>query len=263
VNEARRLVAQGVREITLLGQNVNAYHGATADGGAWGLGRLIRQLAEIDGLWRIRYTTSHPRDMNDELMSAHRDVPQLMPFLHLPVQSGSDRILQSMNRGHGADDYRRIVERLRAYRPDLALSSDFIVGYPGESDADFKATMTLVAEIGYAQAFSFKYSRRPGTPAAALAHQVPEDVKAERLEALQEVLEAQQQAFNHACVGKMLDVLWVDRGRHGGQITGRSPYLQPVHISAAPELLGRVTTVRLTGLATYSFAAEAVDAQAA
>ncbi|MDX2143786.1 MAG: tRNA (N6-isopentenyl adenosine(37)-C2)-methylthiotransferase MiaB [Rhodospirillaceae bacterium] len=263
ITEARGLVSAGVREITLLGQNVNAYHGEAADGSSWGLGRLIRALAEIDGLWRIRYTTSHPRDVDDELLAAHRDVPQLMPFLHLPVQSGSDRILDSMNRGHTADDYRRIVAKLRAHRPDLALSSDFIVGYPGETDADFAATMTLVAEIGYAQAFSFKYSRRPGTPAAALPHQVAEDVKSARLEQLQDVLERQQHDFNKACVGKVMDILWVGPGRRDGQLTGRSPYLQPAHINASADLVGRVTPVRLTALGTYSFDAEMLDAKAA
>jgi tRNA-2-methylthio-N6-dimethylallyladenosine synthase len=263
IAEARALVAGGAREITLLGQNVNAYHGEGEGGATWRLGRLIRALAEIDGLWRIRYTTSHPRDMDDDLIAAHRDVPQLMPFLHLPVQSGADRILQAMNRGHTADDYRRIVERLRTYRPDLALSSDFIVGYPGESDDDFLETMRLVDEINYAQAFSFKYSRRPGTPAAALGGQVPEHVKTARLDALQDLLERQQRAFNAAGVGHVMDVLWVDRGRHPGQIVGRTPYLQPVVIDAPPEWVGRVTRARLTGLNTYSFTSEAWDAEAA
>ncbi|RMD61241.1 MAG: tRNA (N6-isopentenyl adenosine(37)-C2)-methylthiotransferase MiaB, partial [Alphaproteobacteria bacterium] len=196
IAEAERLVAAGAREITLLGQNVNAYHGIGPDGRPWGLGRLIRRLAEIEGLMRLRYTTSHPRDVDDELIAAHEAEPKLMPYLHLPVQSGSDRILEAMNRRHGADDYRRTVARLRAARPDLALSSDFIVGFPGETDSDFAATLHLVADIGFAQAYSFKYSARPGTPAAALPGQVPDEVKAARLAMLQEVLDDQQTAFN-------------------------------------------------------------------
>ena len=248
IAEARRLVAAGAREITLLGQNVNAYHGAVpADqqthGGEWGLGELIRALARLAGLDRIRYTTSHPRDVDDGLIAAHRDVPQLMPFLHLPVQSGSDRVLAAMNRRHTANQYRRAVERLRAAQPDLALSSDFIVGYPGESDADFRATLDLVAEIGFAQAFSFKYSPRPGTPAAEAADQVPEPVKAERLAALQALLQQQQRAFNQSCVGRILPVLFEKLGRHAGQIVGRSPYLQSVHAEAAAERIGQIVPV--------------------
>lgn len=259
--EARRLVAAGAREITLLGQNVNAYHGAaprTASGpggGAsaeWGLGRLIRHLAEIDGLLRIRYTTSHPRDMDDELIDAHGEVPALMPFLHLPVQSGSDRVLAAMNRRHKVDDYRRIVDRLRERRPDLALSSDFIVGFPGESDEDFAATLRLVAEVGYAQAFSFKYSPRPGTPAAAMPGQVPEPVKAERLDALQELLRRQQAAFNEATRGRTLPVLFERRGRYPGQLVGRSPYMQAVHVAAPDELLGAVAEVAIDSVHTNS-----------
>src|SRR5690606_31110980 len=200
--EARRLVEEGTREITLLGQNVNAWHGESPRGGEWGLGRLIRHLAEIDGLERIRYTTSHPRDMDDALIEAHRDEPKLMPYLHLPVQSGSDRILEAMNRRHRAVDYLAIVERLRAARPDLALSSDFIVGFPGETDADFEATLALVEQVGYAQAYSFKYSARPGTPGAAMPDQVPEPVRTERLYRLQELLERQQRGFNAAMLGR-------------------------------------------------------------
>jgi len=228
--EARRLVAQGAREITLLGQNVNAYHGEATDGSSWGLGRLVRALAAIDGLWRIRYTTSHPRDMDDALIAAHRDVPQLMPFLHLPVQSGSDPVLERMNRRHTADDYRRLVERLRSGRPDLALSSDFIVGFPGESDADFVATLRLIEDVGYAQSFSFKYSPRPGTPAADMPDQVPEPVKAARLAELQALLKRQQDRFNHAAVGQVMTVLFDRPGRLPGQLVGRSPWLQPVHV---------------------------------
>jgi tRNA-2-methylthio-N6-dimethylallyladenosine synthase len=243
--EARLLVARGAREVTLLGQNVNAYHGQGPDGAAWGLGRLLRALAEIAGLERLRYTTSHPLDVDDELIAAHRDVPRLMPFLHLPVQSGSDRVLAAMNRRHRADDYRRIVARLRAARPDFALSSDFIVGFPGESDADFEATLALVREIGYAQAFSFKYSRRPGTPAALMPEQVADGVKAERLAALQALLSEQQRRFNRATVGRVLPVLFERPGRHTGQLVGRSPFLQPVHALAPASLVGRVVPVAI------------------
>lgn len=244
--EAARLVADGVAEITLLGQNVNAYHGDGPDGTTWGLGRLVRNLAEIDGLARIRYTTSHPNDMDAELIAAHAEVPQLMPFVHLPVQSGNDRILQAMNRKHTADDYRRVVERMRAARPDLALSSDFIVGFPGETDQEFADTLRLVTEIGYAQAYSFKYSARPGTPAAAMdGRQVPESVKAERLEALQQLLTAQQTAFNTACVGRVQPVLFDRRGKKPGQLLGRGPWMQAVHAEAPERLLGRIVEVRI------------------
>ena len=229
VAEARRLVAEGVREITLLGQNVNAYHGATEGGGTASLADLIHALAGIEGLARLRYTTSHPRDMRDDLIAAHRDVPVLMPYLHLPIQSGSDRILKAMNRRHRAADYLRIVDRLRAARPDIALSGDFIVGFPGESDADFAATLALVRRVRYAQAYSFKYSPRPGTPAAA-ADQVPEAVKAERLAALQALLKEQQAAFNAASIGRTVPVLLERPGRKPGQLVGRSPHMQAVHV---------------------------------
>ncbi|MFT8369839.1 MAG: tRNA (N6-isopentenyl adenosine(37)-C2)-methylthiotransferase MiaB, partial [Acetobacter sp.] len=206
--EARRMAQSGVREISLLGQNVNAYHGEGPDGTVWDLTRLAYALAEIPGLSRIRYTTSHPRDMNDALIAAHRDLPELMPFLHLPVQSGSDRILRAMNRGHTADEYRDLVHRLRAAKPDLALSSDFIIGHPGETDEDFEATMQLVRDVGFALAYSFKYSPRPGTPAAGAPLQVPEDVKDARLQALQKLLREQQDAFNASMVGKTVPVLF-------------------------------------------------------
>ena len=253
-SEARRLVEAGAREITLLGQNVNAYHGAaqrvsiSAAGSApaeWGLGRLIRHLAEIAGLQRIRYMTSHPRDMDDELIEAHAAVPALMPYLHLPVQSGSDRVLAAMNRHHTADDYRRIVDRLRRVRGDIALSSDFIVGHPGEDESDFEATLRLVEDIGYAQAYSFKYSPRPGTPAAAMPNQIPEPVKSERLDRLQALLRTQQDRFNHACIGRTMPVLLDRGGRHIGQLAGRSPYMQPVQVAAAPAFLGRVVEVEI------------------
>ncbi len=259
VAEAERLVAGGAREITLLGQNVNAYHGAALPGeggdGSWGLGRLIRRLAEIAGLERLRYTTSHPRDLDDELIAAHAEVPELMPYLHLPVQSGSDRILEAMNRGHSADDYRRKVARLRAARADLALSSDFIVGFPGETDRDFADTLGLVTEIGFAQAYSFKYSARPGTPAAAMDGQVPEPVKAERLAMLQELLAAQQVAFNQAQAGRVLPVLLETRGRKPGQLTGRSPYMQAVHLAAPDRYLGQIVAAQIDTARTNSLSA--------
>jgi tRNA-2-methylthio-N6-dimethylallyladenosine synthase len=260
--EARRLVAAGAREITLLGQNVNAYHGAAPEGGTWGLGRLLRALAGLPGLVRLRYTTSHPLDVDEELIAAHRDVPQLMPFLHLPVQSGSDRVLQAMNRRHPAATYRRVVDRLRAARPDLALSSDFIVGFPGETDADFAATLALVREVGYAQAFSFKYSPRPGTPAAGLPDQVPEPVKAARLAELQALIAAQQRAFNEGCLGRTLPVLFEKPGRHAGQLVGRSPYLQPVHAAAPAAQLGALLPVRIAGVEPNSLEGEVVAAPA-
>jgi tRNA-2-methylthio-N6-dimethylallyladenosine synthase len=252
VAEARHFVRGGVREITLLGQNVNAYHGEGPDGREWGLGALIRGLAELPGLDRIRYTTSHPRDVDDELVAAHRDVPQLMPFLHLPVQSGSDRVLTMMNRQHTASYYRRITERLRAARPDLALSTDLIVGYPGESDEDFQATLDLVEEICFAQAFSFKYSPRPGTPAASAAGQVAERVKSERLAALQLLLARQQRDFNEACVGRVLPVLFEKPGRHEGQLVGRTPYLQSVHVAAAAERIGEIVPALISGASANS-----------
>jgi tRNA-2-methylthio-N6-dimethylallyladenosine synthase len=253
IEEAERLVGAGARELTLLGQNVNAYRGAAPGGcGTWGLGRLIRALAGIEGLARLRYTTSHPRDMDDALIAAHRDVPSLMPFLHLPVQSGSDRMLAAMNRRHGADDYRRLVDRLRAAQPALALSSDFIVGFPGETDADFAATLALVRDIGYAQAYSFRFSARAGTPAAAMDGQVPEDVSAARLDALQALIEAQQRAFNEASVGSVAPVLFDRRGRHAGQLAGRTPQFQAVHAEAPEALLGAVVPVRLLAAAGNS-----------
>jgi tRNA-2-methylthio-N6-dimethylallyladenosine synthase len=248
VAEATRLVAQGARELVLLGQNVNAYHGVSSDGETWGLGALIRRLAAIDGLARIRYTTSHPLDVDAALIDAHRDVDRLMPFLHLPVQSGADRILAAMNRRHDADFYRRLVDRLRAARPDLALSSDFIVGYPGETDADFAATLRLIDDVGFAQAFSFKYSARAGTPAAAAPDQVPEPVKAARLAELQARLAAQSTAFNRACVGRTLPVLFEKPGRRPGQLAGRSPYLQPVAVAAPAWIVGEIRDVQITDL---------------
>ena len=250
--EARRSLELGVREITLLGQNVNAYHGEGLDGRSCGLGGLVRQLARLPGLGRIRYTTSHPRDVDDELIAAHRDVPQLMPYIHLPVQSGSDRVLTAMNRRHTADAYRRIVERLRLARPDLAFSSDFIVGFPGESDEDFQATLDLVDEIGFAQAYSFKYSPRPGTPAASAVGQVPEQVKSDRLAALRLLLDKQKREFNKSCIGRILTVLLEKPGRHDGQLVGRSPYLQSVHVAAPRERIGEIAPAAISEASTNS-----------
>jgi tRNA-2-methylthio-N6-dimethylallyladenosine synthase len=252
--EARDLAERGVREITLLGQNVNAYAG--------GLAPLIRRLARIPGLARIRYTTSHPRDMDDDLIAAHAEIAELAPYLHLPVQAGSDRVLKAMNRGHSAQAYLRLVERIRAARPDMALSGDFIVGFPGETEADFQATLDLVAEARYASAFSFKYSRRPGTPGAAMPGQVAEEVKAERLARLQAALAASQTAFNAAQVGRELPVLFEKPGRRPGQIAGRSPYLQPVHCDGPPELIGRIVPVRIASASQASLAGEPVLAPA-
>ena len=245
LEEASRLVASGTCELTLLGQNVNAYHGEAPDGSVWSLARLIRELADIDGLARVRYTTSHPLDMEDDLIAAHRDVPSLMPYLHLPVQSGSDRVLDAMNRRHTHDVYLRILDRLREARPDIAFSGDFIVGFPGESDRDFADTLALVDTVGYASAYSFKYSPRPGTPAAASEEQVPEVVKSERLEALQQLLNAQQYAFNKATEGQVMDVLIERRGGRDRQVGGRSPYMQSVNVEAGEELVGRIVSCRI------------------
>lgn len=254
--EARKLVSDGAVEITLLGQNVNAWHGEAPGGTTWGLGRLIRALAEIPGLARIRYTTSHPLDMDDELIAAHRDEPKLMPFLHLPVQSGSDRVLAAMNRRHRAADYLRVVERLREARPDLALSSDFIVGFPGEDDADFEATLALVRAVGFASAYSFKYSARPGTPAAGLPDQLPAAVKEQRLAALQDLLAAQSIAFNEACVGRRMEVLLDRPGRRPGQLVGRSPYMQAVHVTAPAAMMNSLQRLRLVSAHANSLSAE-------
>lgn len=256
VAEARRMAAAGAREITLLGQNVNAYHGEAGGGTEWGLGRLTREIAAIPGIDRIRYTTSYPAEVDDELIAAHRDVAELMPFLHLPVQSGSDTVLKAMNRRHNTDEYRRLVEKLRAARPDIALSSDFIVGFPGETDADFEATMRLVDEIGFVQAFSFKYSPRPGTPAASMPNQVAEVEKSARLAALQSLLESQQTAFNNACVGKTLPVLLEKPGRHAGQLVGRSPYMQAVHLAAPAGMLGEIADVVVSAAHPNSLAGD-------
>ena len=259
VAEAARLAARGTVEITLVGQNVNAYHGDGPDGRTWGLGRLLRRLGEIEGIRRLRYTTSHPRDMDDELILAHRDEPKLMPFLHLPVQSGSDRILAAMNRRHGVRLYLEWVERLRTARPDLALSSDFIVGFPGETAEDFAQTLRLVTDVGFAQAYSFKYSPRPGTPAAELAAAVPEEVKAERLAMLQELLGEQQRAFNRGMVGRRLPVLLDRRGKRAGQLVGRSPYMQSVAVAAPDQLSGQLVEVDILDAFQNSLAGRLAD----
>jgi tRNA-2-methylthio-N6-dimethylallyladenosine synthase len=246
--EARDLAAKGVREVTLLGQNVNAY------AGEGGLAGLARQLAKIEGLDRIRYTTSHPADMGDELIAAHAELPQLMPYLHLPVQAGSDKILKAMNRAHTAESYLRLVEKIRAARPDIAMAGDFIVGFPGERDVDFEATLQLVREVGYAGAFSFKYSRRPGTPASALPGQVADEVKEERLARLNALLDDQQRAFNASQAGKVLPVLFERPGRHPGQLSGRSPYLQAVHVDGSDRLIGQIVPVRIEAGSKMSLA---------
>lgn len=247
--EAKHLLSLGAKEITLLGQNVNAYHGEAPQGNLtglqeWGLGRLIYELADL-GIERIRYTTSHPRDMDQSLIDAHRDVPALMPFLHLPVQSGSNRILEAMNRKHDTPTYFDIIDRLRAARPNIGLSSDFIVGFPGESDKDFEETLDLVRRVNYAQSYSFKYSIRPGTPAGAMEAQVPEDVKANRLQQLQELLNEQQVAFNQKTVGTIQSVLLDRKGRLEGQFIGRSPFMQSVAVFASDRLMGQVIDVRI------------------
>ena len=240
LREARQLVEKGAREIVLLGQNVNAY---AHDG--WTLATLCEAVGNIEGVARIRYTTSHPRDMGDDLVTAHRANPKLMPYLHLPVQSGSDSVLEAMNRQHTGDDYRRLVERIRKSRPDIAMTSDFIVGFPRESDADFEATLQLVRDIGYATAFSFKYSKRPGTPASILRKQIPEDVKAARLDALQKLLLRQQYAFDDSMIGRVQPVLFEKSARDPGQLMGRTPYQQPVHVMADATLIGTVADVRV------------------
>lgn len=245
VAEAEHLAQNGAREITLLGQNVNAFHGEEPDGKTSNLARLFHRLAGIPGLKRLRYTTSHPHDMDDDLIAAHRDLPQLMPFLHLPVQSGSDSILETMNRKHTADDYRRIIGKLRTACPDIALSSDFIIGFPGETDKDFAATMQLVRDIGFAQAYSFKYSRRPGTPAATMTDQIDEQVKDTRLQELQHLIREQQNRFNQDMVGQTLSILFDRPGRYPGQIHGRTPYMQAVHVIGPERLIGEEIPVKI------------------
>jgi len=256
--EVRALAAQGLREVTLLGQNVNAWHSAPPAGddhmgkGTWGLGELCRHLAKIDGIERIRFTTSHPRDMDDGLIAALGEEEKLMPYLHLPVQAGADKVLKAMNRGHTGEHYIRLIERIRKARPDIALSGDFIVGFPGEGEKEFQATLDLVEEVKYGSAFSFKYSRRPGTPGSGMAKQVAEDVKTERLARLQRVLEDQKNDFNRAQIGRRLAVLLEKKGRNEGQLVGRSPYLQSVHVVAPDHLVGQIVELDITGIKANS-----------
>jgi tRNA-2-methylthio-N6-dimethylallyladenosine synthase len=261
--EAQRMAAQGAQEITLLGQNVNAYHGVGESAeDIWPLGKLIRQLATIDGVSRIRYTTSHPRDMMDELIEAHGSIPKLMPFLHLPIQSGSDKILKEMNRKHSRGEYLDVIARLRAARPDIAFSSDFIVGFPGETEEDFSETLAIVREVGYAQCYSFAYSPRPGTPASVKTTQVPQEVKLERLARLQAAISEQQLAFNKQTVGQVMDVLFDRPGKYAGQMIGRSPYMQSVHVHNASAYAGKMVTVTVTEAFEHSVGAVVVEENA-
>ncbi len=256
--EAKDLVLGGVKEITLLGQNVNAYHGGDALDQSASLSKLLHKLANIDGLERIRYTTSHPNDMGDDLIAAHRDLPQLMPYLHLPVQSGSNKILKSMNRSHTGEEYIELIERIREARPDIAISGDFIVGFPDESDKDFEDTLDLIKKVKYSSAYSFKYSPRPGTPGALMKNQVPEKVRVERLARLQILLNQQQGEFNHNAVGKIMPVLIDKKGRIEGQIGGRSPYLQAVHFNAPENLIGLIRNVKIISGDRHSLKGELI-----
>ncbi|MGY4305038.1 tRNA-2-methylthio-N6-dimethylallyladenosine synthase [Bradyrhizobium sp. USDA 4369] len=258
IDEVTQLTENGVRDITLIGQNVNAYHGEAPDGSTWTLGRLLYRIAEIPGVARIRYSTSHPNDVDDSLIAAHRDLTSVMPFVHLPVQSGSDRILGLMNRKHGASDYRKVVDRFRAARPDIAFSSDFIVGFPGETEEDFRATLALIAQIGYAAAYSFKYSPRPGTPAADMQEMVSATEMDERLERLQSLIDSQQAAFNKAAISSVVDVLFERAARKPGQLVGRTAYLQPAHVMAPDDIIGQVLPVRIDSLERYSLLGELV-----
>jgi tRNA-2-methylthio-N6-dimethylallyladenosine synthase len=259
VAEVERLVDGGVREVTLIGQNVNAYHGPGPDGAASRLGRLLRRLAEVPGILRLRYTTSHPRDMDDELVAAHRELPALMPYVHLPVQSGSDRILAAMNRRHTRRDYLDVIGRLRTARTDVALTSDFIVGFPGETESDFRDTLTLVDDVGYAGAFSFMYSPRPGTPAAEMGEQIPADVKSERLQRLQAAITRNQRRFNAGYAGRTVDVLLEKPGKLPGQLVGRSPYLQAVQVMGPFECIGSVHPVTIDEVGSNSLFGTLVD----
>jgi tRNA-2-methylthio-N6-dimethylallyladenosine synthase len=261
IDDVIRLADNGVHEITLIGQNVNAYHGEGPDGRSWSLGDLLYRLARIPGILRLRYSTSHPRDVDDALIAAHRDLPALMPFVHLPVQSGSDRILAAMNRRHTADEYRRVIDRFRAARQGIAFSSDFIVGFPGETEEDFSATLALVTQIGYAAAYSFKYSPRPGTPAADMQEMASAAEMDERLERLQRLIDDQQSAFNRAAIGRTVDVLFERAARNPGQIVGRTAYLQPAHVMASPEIIGQVLPVTIDSLERYSLLGRLVFAE--
>ena len=261
LKEARRLVETGTLEINLLGQNVNSYHGEDAAGKERDLAYLLRRLAEIDGLERLRYTTSYPADVNDDLIACHREIKKLMPYLHLPLQSGSDKILKAMNRRHTAGEYIETVGKLKEANPELGFSSDFIVGFPGETDEDFAATLDMVDRVGYIQAYSFKYSRRAGTPAAVYPGQVPEKIKAERLNVLQEKLFSRQLNFNKECIGKIMPVLFESKGKKKGQLFGRTPYMQNLHAEAPTESLNRILPVRVTGATVNSLSGTVIQQQ--
>ena len=258
LQEARRLVATGTLEINLLGQNVNSYHGEDESGKERNLAYLLRRVAEIDGLKRLRYTTSYPADMNDDLIACYKDIGILMPYLHLPIQSGSDKILKAMNRRHNSADYLRIVEKLFKANPNIGMSSDFIVGFPGETDTDFQATLDVVNQVKYIQAFSFKYSRRPGTPAAVMDNQVEEKVKKQRLEVLQNLLFSYQDKFNKSCVGKVMPVLFEQKGRHKGQLIGRTPYMQNLHAETNDANINKIVNVKVTQATTNSLSGKEV-----
>lgn len=258
IAEAKRLIATGTIELNLLGQNVNSYHGEDETGKERNLAYLLRRVAELDGLKRLRYTTSYPADVDDDLIDCHRDLKILMPYLHLPIQSGSDKILKAMNRRHNSSDYLRIVEKLRKANPDLRMSSDFIVGFPGETDEDFQKTLDVVNEVKYIQAFSFKYSRRPGTPAAVMDNQVEEKVKKERLDVLQTLLFSYQEAFNKSCVGKIMPVLFEQKGRHKGQLIGRTPYMQNLHIETNSDNINKIIEVEVTEATTNSLSGKEI-----
>jgi len=263
IAEIESLAGAGVREVTLIGQNVNAYHGMGPDGRVWSLASLLQRVGQVPGVERLRYTTSHPHDMDDDLIAAHRDLPKLMPQLHLPVQSGSDRILAAMNRRHTRADYLRIVERLRRACPALALTSDFIVGFPAEMEEDFAATLDLVADVGFSGAFSFKYSPRPGTPGAEMTGQIDEAIKSERLQRLQQAIDESQAKFNRSCLGRTFEVLFERGGRHAGQLVGRSPYLQPVQATAPESLIGEMAAVTITEIGSNSLFGTLADRVAA
>lgn len=258
VDEAKHLLETGTLEINLLGQNVNSYHGEDEAGKERNLAYLLRRLAELDGLKRLRYTTSYPADVDDDLIACHRDLGQLMPYLHLPVQSGSDKILKAMNRRHDRKLYLEVIEKLKKANDKLRFSSDFIVGFPGESDEDFNKTLSLVREVEYIQAFSFKYSRRPGTPAAVMPGQVEEKVKKERLDILQNLLFDYQTKFNESCIGKVFEVLFEQKGRHKGQLIGRTPYMQNLHAKADKNMLNNIVKVRVTDATTNSLSGEVI-----
>ncbi len=257
LEEAKRLVEQGTVEINLLGQNVNSYHGEDSSGKERNLAYLLQELAKIDGLKRLRYTTSYPADMDDDLIACHKDLAKLMPYLHLPIQSGSDKILKAMNRRHTSGDYLKIIEKLKKANPNIGMSSDFIVGFPSETDADFKDTLNIVNEVKFIQAFSFKYSKRPGTPAAVMKDQVPEHIKDERLQTLQELLFDYQHKFNLSCIGKTMPVLFESAGRHQGQLLGRTPYMQNLHATLDKSFLNKIIEIQITGATPNSLSGKA------